>query len=71
MPVSILTPEKVLRRIHKKQIISEQNLTNFKINLSNLLDKLKDHKREGKQETDLRDFLNYSYYKNLFYINKK
>jgi hypothetical protein len=71
MPVSILTPEKVLRRTHKKQIISEQNLTNFKTNLSNLLDKLKDHNREGKQETDLRDFLNDSYYKNRFYINKK
>jgi adenine-specific DNA-methyltransferase len=71
MSVSVLTPEKVLRRTHKKQTISEQNLTNFKTNLNNLLDKLKDHNREGKQETDLRDFLYDSYYKNRFYINKK
>ena len=71
MPVSILTPDKILRRTHKKQVVSEQNLNNFKTNLTNLLEKLKDHNREGKQETDLRDFLNDSYYKNRFYINKK
>ena len=36
-----------------------------------ILEKLKDHNREGKQETDVRDFLNDSFYKNRFYINKK
>ncbi len=71
MPVSIFTPDKILRRTHKKQVVSEQNITNLKTNLSNLLEKLKDHNREGKQETDLRDFLNDSFYKNRFYINKK
>ncbi len=71
MPVSILTPDKIIRRTHKKQVVSEQNITNLKTNLSNLLEKLKDHNREGRQETDLRDFLNDSFYKNRFYINKK
>lgn len=71
MPVTILTPDKILRRTHKKQVVSEQNITNLKTNLSNLLEKLKDHNREGKQETDLRDFLKDSFYKNRFYINKK
>lgn len=42
MPVSILTPDKILRRTHKKQVVSEQNLNNFKTNLTNLLEKLKD-----------------------------
>ncbi len=71
MQVSILSPDQILRRTHKKQTVSEQNLLNFKTNLSNLLEKLKDHNREGKQETDVRDFLNDSFYKNRFYINKK
>lgn len=71
MPLSILSPDQILRRTHKKQTVSEQNLHNFKSNLTNLLEKLKDHNREGKQETDVRDFLIDSFYKNRFYINKK
>ena len=71
MPVSILATEQILRRSHKKQSIAEQSLLSFQKNLANLLEKLKDHNREGKQETDVRDFLNDSFYKDKYYINKK
>ncbi len=71
MPITILIPEKVLRKLHKKQSISEENLSNFKKNLQTFLEKIKDPNRENKQETDLRDFLNDAFYKEKHYINKK
>ncbi len=71
MQLNPLSPSKTLsnRNIKLKNIDSE-TLTAFNEQLTALLAKVANKQREGKQETDLRDFLNDGLYAD-FYINKK
>ena len=71
MKTTTLKPDKFLRPTHRKQEISSEILHDFKQKLSTFLGNIHEPSREGKQETDLRDFLNDALYKGKFYINKK
>ena len=71
MKITTLKPDKFLRPTHRKQEISSEILHDFKQKLNTFLGNIHEPSREGKQETDLRDFLNDALYKGKFYINKK
>ena len=71
MKITSIKPDKFLRPTHRKQEIALETLTNFKQKLQTFLANIHEPSREGKQETDLRDFLNDALYKGKFYINKK
>ena len=71
MKTTTLKPDKFLRPTHRKQEISSEILHDFKQKLCIFLANIHEPSREGKQETDLRDFLNDALYKGKFYINKK
>ena len=71
MEITLINPDKFLRPTHRKQEISPETITNFKQQLNTFLANIHEPSREGKQETDLRDFLNDALYKGKFYINKK
>lgn len=58
MEISKKQPKDCLKPLLKKQSIAAENIAAFKNNLEAFLEKIKDQNREGKQETDLRDFLN-------------
>ena len=71
MKINAIKPDKFLRPTHRKQEVSPELITNFKQQLTTFLANIHEPSREGKQETDLRDFLNDALYKGKFYINKK
>ncbi len=71
MKINAIKPDKFLRPTHRKQEIASDLLTNFKQKLDTFLANIHEPSREGKQETDLRDFLNDALYRGKFYINKK
>ncbi len=71
MKTTTIKPDKFLRPTHRKQEISSEILHDFKQRLNTFLGNIHEPSREGKQETDLRDFLNDALYKGKFYINKK
>ena len=71
MKITLIKPDKFLRPTHRKQEITSDLLTNFKQKLNTFLANIHEPSREGKQETDLRDFLNDALYRGKFYINKK
>lgn len=71
MKITTIKPDKFLRPTHRKQEISSEILHDFKQKLNTFLGNIHEPSREGKQETDLRDFLNDALYKGKFYINKK
>ena len=71
MKTTTLKPDKFLRPTHRKQEIPYEILHDFKQKLNTFLGNIHEPSREGKQETDLRDFLNDALYKGKFYINKK
>ena len=71
MKITSIKPDKFLRPTHRKQEIAFDLLTNFKQKLDTFLANIHEPSREGKQETDLRDFLNDALYRGKFYINKK
>lgn len=71
MKTTTFKPDKFLRPTHRKQEIAPETLSHFKQKLNTFLANIHEPSREGKQETDLRDFLNDALYKGKFYINKK
>jgi adenine-specific DNA-methyltransferase len=76
MKTTTFKPEKFLRPTHRKQEIAAEVIQDFKQKLNTFLANIHEPSREGKQETDLRDFLNDALYraanrKDKFYINKK
>ena len=71
MKITSIKLDKFLRPTHRKQEIAPETLTNFKQKILHFLANIHEPIREGKQETDLRDFLNEALYKGKFYINKK
>ena len=71
MKITLIKPDKFLRPTHRKQEITSDLLTNFKQKLDTFLANIHEPSREGKQETDLRDFLNDALHRGKFYINKK
>ncbi len=71
MNITILKPVKFLRPLHRKQDISTEILGLFKQYVQTFLANIHEPSREGKQENDLRDFLNDAFYKKNYYINKK
>lgn len=71
MKTTTFKPEKFLRPTHRKQEIAAEVIQDFKQKLNIFLANIHEPSREGKQETDLRDFLNDALYKGKFYINKK
>ena len=70
-PPVLKKPEELLLKIHRKQDIQPEILAKFKQLLHNFLTLIDSPAREGKQENDLRDFLNDAFYKGKNYINKK
>ena len=65
MEFKTFTPIQALRnRKHHNRNISAENIATFHAHLTTFLSRTEDKQREGKQETDLRDFLNDAYYKN-------
>jgi adenine-specific DNA-methyltransferase len=71
MQITPIKPEKILRANHQRQQISSESLLGFRRCLDTFIANLQLPAREGKQETDLRDFLNDAFYKEKYYINKK
>ena len=68
MKITSIKLNKFLRPTHRKQEIAPETLTNFKQKILHFLANIHEPSREGKQETDLRDFLNDALYKGKFYI---
>ena len=63
MKTITLKPDKFLRPTHRKQEISSEIIHDFKQKLNTFLANIHEPSREGKQETDLRDFLNDALYR--------
>ena len=71
MQLKIIEPKAFLKHHYRKQQIVPELLNDFRQKLLVFIANLQIPAREGKQETDLRDFLNDSFYKEKYYINKK
>ena len=70
-PPILKKPEELLLKIHRKQDIQPEILAKFKQLLHNFLTLIDSPAREGKQENDLRDFLNDAFYKGKITLIKK
>ncbi len=71
MQPKITEPKASLKHHYRKRQIVPELLNDFRQNLLVFIANLQIPAREGKQETDLRDFLNDAFYKEKYYINKK